>query len=564
MAANADAPRNPAATFAPIPFRARIYGLGSIFGKTIRDSRLSFIIAAGMFGGLTLVMGAAVGQVFPTPEARKALNEIVGSMPASMVNLFGNTTLIGDKLGTLGGYVTWKYGAMFSLGMGLWSILALSGTLAGEAARGSLDFVAVSPFGKRRVALEKLAAHLTLVWLTMLIVAIGMTVSSNAFGEASMGDQIPFGDALGFSIWCGAIAMFFGGLAFALAPLLGKGGAAGISALAMLLLWAASGLQIGGPLIAISPFTWTTDHIPLIGLFNWPATLAVGAVGVVFLIIGLELFNRRDLGVTAGLSFPSLPAGVLGVRGPTARAFGDQLPRALAWAIGLAIWGALLSSLAGPFADQIGKDPTLTDLFGKIFPGLSFATPAGWLQLYLELFLIAAGFAGATFVSKWASDESDGRLETVLATPLARIRWVLAGGIAAFLAVAVMTGGFAFGILLGAVASNVSAGTAVVGTLAMGLVAVAYVGIGFAIGGLWRTSIAAELTAVLVVVTYLIDLLAPPLKLPDWVHQLALTSHLGLPMAGQWDPVGVVACLVLAVGGVAVGAWGFARRDVAR
>jgi len=564
MAANAGAPRHPATTFPAISLRKRLFGLGSIYGKTMRDSRLAFIIAAGMFGGLTLVMGAAVGQVFPTPEARKALNEIVGSMPASMVNLFGNTTLIGDKLGTLGGYVTWKYGAMFSLGMGLWSILALSGTLAGEAARGSLDFVAVSPFGKRRVALEKLAAHLTLVWLTMLIVAIGMTVSSNAFGEASMGDQIPFGDALGFSIWCGAIAMFFGGLAFALAPLLGKGGAAGISALTMLLLWAASGLQIGGPLIAISPFTWTTDHIPLIGLFNWPATLAVGAVGVVFLIIGLELFNRRDLGVTAGLSFPSLPAGVLGVRGPTARAFGDQLPRALAWAIGLAIWGALLSSLAGPFADQIGKDPTLTDLFGKIFPGLSFATPAGWLQLYLELFLIAAGFAGATFVSKWASDESDGRLETVLATPLARIRWVLAGGIAAFLAVAVMTGGFAFGILLGAVASNVSAGTAVVGTLAMGLVAVAYVGIGFAIGGLWRTSIAAELTAVLVVVTYLIDLLAPPLKLPDWVHQLALTSHLGLPMAGQWDPVGVVACLVLAVGGVAVGAWGFARRDVAR
>ena len=64
------------------------------------------------------------------------------------------------------------------------------------------------------------------------------------------------------------------------------------------------------------------------------------------------------------------------------------------------------------------------------------------------------------------------------------------------------------------------------------------------------------------VATYLIDLIAPPLKLPDWVHQLALTAHLGQPMIGAWDPVGIVACLVIAIGGIALGAWGFARRDV--
>ena len=52
--------------------------------------------------------------------------------------------------------MTWKFGSGFALGAGLWSILALSGTLAGEARRGSLDFVAAAPFGKRRIALEKL------------------------------------------------------------------------------------------------------------------------------------------------------------------------------------------------------------------------------------------------------------------------------------------------------------------------------------------------------------------------------------------------------------------------
>ncbi len=67
-----------------------------------------------------------------------------------------------------------------------------------------------------------------------------------------------------------------------------------------------------------------------------------------------------------------------------------------------------------------------------------------------------------------------------------------------------------------------------------------------------------------VVVTYLIGLVAPPLGLPDWFQQLALTSHMGQPMIGEWDPVGIVACLAIAVGGIALGAWGMTRRDVAR
>ena len=564
MAASTGAPRHAAAAFAPIPFRKRIYGFGSIFGKTVRDSRLSFLIAAGMFGGLALVMGAAIGTVFPTPQARIEVNKLVSAMPASMINLFGNATLMGEKLGTMGGYVTWKYGAMFSLGCAFWSIFALSGTLAGEAARGSLDIVATSPFGKRRIALEKLAAHLVLLWLAVLVVAVMLVVSSNAFGTAALGDQIPLGNSLGFAVWVGVIAMFFGGLAFALAPLLGRAGSAGVASLLMMLLWLASGLEMGGPLEAISPFHWTVTHIPLVGYFDWAGVMVVGLLGVVFLVIGLELFNRRDLGVTAGLSLPSLPADVLGVRGPVSRAFGDQLPRALSWAIGLAIWAALLASLAGPFADQVAKDPSMGLIFKQIFRGFDFTTAGSWLQLYLQLFLIAAGFAAATFVSKWASDETDGRLEVVLATPLARARWVIAGGIAALLAVAVMTAGFALGIGLGAASVSGMTGAAIVGTLAMGLVAAAFVGVGIAIGGLWRTALAAEITALLVVATYLIDLLSPALNLPDWFRQLALTAHIGQPMIGQWDPAGVVACVVLAVGGIALGAWGMTRRDVAR
>jgi hypothetical protein len=33
-------------------------------------------------------------------------------------------------------------------------------------------------------------------------------------------------------------------------------------------------------------------------------------------------------------------------------------------------------------------------------------------------------------------------------------------------------------------------------------------------------------------------------------------------MLGIWDPVGIVACVALAIGGVLFGMWGFSRRDL--
>jgi len=398
----------------------------------------------------------------------------------------------------------------------------------------------------------------------MAFVAILIFISSNAFGDAALGDQIPLVGSIAFALLCGFIAMCFGGLAFALAPILGRAGSAAVAGLVMVVLWVVSGLDIGGPLVNVSPFFWTEDHIPLAGFYDWPGLFAVLVVGVVLLAVGVEAFSRRDLGVTANVSLPSLPDQVLGVQGPIARAFGEQLPRALAWGLGLGLMGALMASLVGSFAKQIGGDTSLTTTFATIFPGYDFATAGGWLQLYVALFYIAAGLAAATFVSKWASDETDGRLEEILASPLSPARWVTSGGIAAIGAVVLMTVIVALAIGLGATAGGAAAGDALLGSASLGLYAIAIVGVGVAVGGLWRTSVAAEIAALVVVATYLIDLLAPALKLPDWVHQLALTAHLGQPMIGQWDVVGIIACVVVAVGGVLLGSWGIKRRDIAR
>jgi ABC-2 type transport system permease protein len=477
----------------------------------------------------------------------------------------GNTV----SVDTMGGFLTYKYGPFFAFLAGMWSIMALSGTLAGEARRGSLDIVAVAPFGKRRIALEKLLAHVTMLGLSMALLALAAWVAGAAFGTPELGDEIPPLAAVGFALWVGLIALASGSVAFALAPLVGRGAAAGIGGIVLL-----GGFVVGNyapyvpalDLVAnLSWFGWTYDHVPLAGQFDWLSVAAVGVIAVVLLAVGVELFARRDLGVTSSLPIPGLPRATLGLRGPVGRAAGDQLPLALGWGLAIGVFGFVIAASSQSFTDELlTESPSIAEILRTVFPNVDFFSAGGFLQLiFVEVGLIVVGLSAATFVSKWASDESSGRLEMLLTTPLERSRWALAGGVGALIAVAASMLIYAAGIGLGAAFAGSDAVTPAVGALVMSLFAAAMVGVGIAIGGVLRTSLAAELVTVVVIATFLVNLLAPALGLPEWFHSLALTAHLGQPMLGMWNIGGIVACLVLAAGGIALGAWGMRRRDVA-
>ena len=145
-----DAGHAPLAAPYHISMRSRIYGLGSIYAKTMRDSRLAFIVAAGLMGGMMLAVSAAITKAYPTAESRVELSSLATSVSGVASGIAGKAV----NVGTMGGYVQWKYGPIFLMIAAVWSILALSGTLASEARGGSLDFVATSPFGKGRIAIE--------------------------------------------------------------------------------------------------------------------------------------------------------------------------------------------------------------------------------------------------------------------------------------------------------------------------------------------------------------------------------------------------------------------------
>jgi ABC-2 type transport system permease protein len=543
---------------------SRIYGFGSVYAKTLRDSRLSFLIVAGLTGGLMLSVGAALGADLASPAARLDLVHLVHSMPLILAGISGNPV----NIGTLGGYLSWKYGPFFEIIVAIWSILALSGTLATEAERGSLDLLAVTPYGKRRLALEKLGAHLTILALVVAILAVCSYLAGSLYGQLPI-DKIPWDAAIDFALLVGLIGVASGAVAFALAPVVGRASAAGIAGIVLAVGYLLNGYQASvpafRPLAGLTWFGWTANNLPLAGQLDWLSLVPVAIAAVILLAVGVEAFVRRDVGITTAIRWPGLPAATLGTGGPLARSFGDRLPVALGWGIGIGLLGFIMGAAARSLADALAAASLATlTIFKSLFPNYDLTSAGGLLELVFVGFgFMLVGFAAATLVAGWASDESRGRLEIVLSTPIPRWRWAVSSGLGIYAAMAALTVVVALGIGIGASLTGGDVLTPIVGTIAIGLYGIAMAAIGLAVGGLFRGSIAAEIVAGVVIATFLIDVLAPALSLPDWVHQLALSSHLGQPMLGVWDWTGIGACLVLAIGGLLVSAWGIARRDVA-
>jgi ABC-2 type transport system permease protein len=545
----------------PASVGRRIYGFGSVFGKTLRDSRRAILLVGGILALLLVGISQAIVTEFATPESRRELEAVVAAVPPILQGLAGPVV----NVGTLGGYLSYKYGTFFPLIAGLWSILALSGTLAGEARRGSLEFVVAAPMSRRRVAFEKLFGHITAMVVATLLVFIGIVIAGRA--GTMPGDEIPVSGAAGYALWLGAISLAAGGLAFALAQFVGRGSAVGIAGTVMFAGFIFSGYRNAIPEIAplanLTWWGWTGDHVPLAGQFDWASVALVSVVALALLVIGIEAFVRRDIGAVSAIPTPSLPRALVGLHGPADRTFGSLLPTALAWGIGIGLFGLLIAGSGQSFIDQLSDAPQFMELLRTIFPGSDIATVGGFLQLLVvEFGLVLVGLAAATLVGGWASDETSGRLEFLLATPLSRWRWVTGGGFGILGAIVVVVILAAIGIALGAAMVGGDLGMPVAGTLVLGLFAVAMAGVGVAIGGVFGSRLAGPLVAVLVIVTWFLDILAPALNLPDVVHELALTSHYGQPMLGRWDAAGIVTSLAIGIAGVLVGAWGFRRRDL--
>ena len=543
--------------------RAKLLGLGSIFGKSFRDSRQTAIALGLVFAVVVLATAAQIAEQFESVAARVRFAGELQGLPPIFQGMLGEPIAIER----LGGFLSWRILNFLPVVLGIWCVVALSGTLAAEIGRGSMDLLATATISRARIAFQKLAGYLVALAVATGILVVGLAVAFAAFAKLP-GDAVGLEAILAHSVWLYVAILVPGAFAFALAPVVGRSQALSVGAIVLFASFVINGfadsVSAFDRVRGLSYFAITADHRPLAGRYDWPSIALAGGVAAALFIVGLMAFARRDLLPATGgrIRVPSIG---LWLRGPFTRALGERLPAALAWGLGLGLFGLITATSADQFVESLGRIPEVVAMVRAFFPNEDILSTGGFLQLsFFSQAILAITLAAGGFVAGWASDEGERRLELILGAPVARAQWALRSGAAVLVAIAIMTVVMAIGVAIGASTQTGDVAGPVTGLAVLGLYGMALAGIGLAVGGLVRPGLAAPVTIILGLGFYLLDLIGSILDLPDALLDLALNRHLGRPILGVYDPAGMALCAALAVGGVVLCAIGMRRRDIGR
>ncbi|UCB42606.1 MAG: ABC transporter permease subunit [Dehalococcoidales bacterium] len=265
--------------------------LRNIVLKTLRDRRRSLL-----FWGLGLVALAAMMVAFyPVVRDATFISEYLESFPEEFLALFAGEVIdYSSPEGFLHGEL---FFLMYPLLLLVFAIGFGSGAVAGEEESSTLDLLLSNPLNRWRLVLEKFTAMvicillLTFVfWATLTIGGAVIDMGLNLLHLAA----VCFSGAL-LAISYSAIALAVGcargkrGLSMGVAGALGVYGYV-LNALAPLIDW----LE---PFQVASPFYYYIDANPLSnGLDPLHAAVLIGLT-VLFLVIALITFERRDLAV---------------------------------------------------------------------------------------------------------------------------------------------------------------------------------------------------------------------------------------------------------------------------
>jgi ABC-2 type transport system permease protein len=310
----------------------------------------------------------------------------------------------------------------------------------------------------------------------------------------------------------------------------------------------------------VSPVGWS-QQVRAFGEERWwPLGLSVlAALGLT--IVAGWLVSHRDVG--AGLVAPRPGPATASARlaGPVGLAWRLQRASLIGWMSGMALLGVAFGSLGQEVEDLLEGNPELRDVIAQ--SGGGSIVDAYFATVLMLSALIATGFTVMSAL-RLRSEESAGRAEPLLATPLSRARWSLGSmsvtllGSAALVAVTGVAGGLTHALVSGDTAEGWSLAT---GSLVYLPAVLVLGGLAFALFG-WvpraATAVAWGALAVCVVMGWLGEVLG----LPDGAMDLSPYGRTPeVPMVDMsWTPV--LALVVVALGLTALGSAGLHRRDI--
>jgi ABC-2 type transport system permease protein len=249
----------------------------------------------------------------------------------------------------------------------------------------------------------------------------------------------------------------------------------------------------------------------------------------------------------------------------------DQRRSLVAWTLGIAAIAAVYSSFY-PSARQRSAETvnSLPPAFRQAFGFGQIASPAGYLEATVFNFivpLLVILFVTAAGARAIAGDEEAGTLDLLLAHPVSRTRLVLQR----FAAMAVATLVVGAAVLLGLLAIagpaelDISAGNLFAMALHLSLLGLCLGTLALAIGAATgRRAAALAGTAVIAVLSYFANTLAPQQQATAWLQKLSPFAYYagGQPLRHGIQVGDAATLLVASIVILSAGVLVFSRRDV--
>jgi ABC-2 type transport system permease protein len=525
-------------------------GTATLVRLALRRSRVLIAVWVVGFVAMAAYSAAATIDLYPTLTSRVDAAETLNGSQA-MVALYGRV----HDPSSIGGLSIIKLGGIGAVFVSLLAVsLVVRHTRQDEEA-GRTELLGATVVGRR----APLGAALLVVGLVNVVLGALTAVALTAVGLPGQG-SVAFGAALaGVGIAFGAIAAVTAQLTTSART--ASALAAGVLAVVYVLRAVGDLAQEGALrwLSWLSPVGWGQQFRPYAGNRWWVLLVVVGFT-VVTVSVAFALATRRDLGT-----------GLVPVRdGPATASPGLRTPLALAWRLqrvalfGWAVGFAVLGGLVGSMASEVGG-------FTESETAQEFITKLGGLDDLIDAFLalelgmagVVAAAYGIHAVLRLRAEEVELRAEPVLATGVSRLRWagghlvVALAGTTTLLLVVGTSAGAAHGIAVG----DAGAGGAVfLGALAQ--LPAAWVLVTLTAAAYGAAPHLAALGWVVLAVFLVIGEFGPLLGLSQWLMDLSPFVHMPRLPGGPVDPLPLVVAVAAALGLAALGLVGLRRRDI--
>lgn len=527
-----------------------VAGTATLTRTALRRDRIALPAWALGATALTLYAASAIEEVYADPADLSGMVEFARG-PAG-------TILTGPGYGL----DEPTYEAVFAAQYGLWVMIVV-------AFMSVLLVIRHTRADEETGRAEMLRASVTGRY-SALASAVGVVVIANVITAILVGGTLAAyydtGGAVLFAVSLAAVGLCFGAIAAVVVQLVEHARTA--TALSSAVIGGAVVVRGVGDVIGdhgsalswLFPFAWAQQTRVFVDARWWPLLLAV-ALTIMGLWVAAWLQMRRDVG--AGLVRPRLShaAAAPWLRSPWALALRLERGAIVGWSIGIVIVAVMFGSLASTVQDSFA------DLSGDVlalFGGDAAQLIDGFLGTMVLFHALAAAAYGVTAVHRLTSEESTGRAEAVLATAVARTRWMAAALVAALVGIVVAMVGAGLG--MGVAAAAVTSDSSYVGSLlgahlaylpAIGVV-VAVAALGFGVRSR-LTSLAWAVVGFGFVVGFFGDMLG----FPSAVSGLSPFEHVALAPLEDLVAVPLVVLAAIAVLLTGAGLVLFRRRDLA-